>query len=151
MVETDAQAEDLIRSLTDAGFMVETVIEQENAERLSTVRLISRGDSEMFVDLLFASSGIESEVVASAEDIEIFPNLIVPVATISSLIALKVLSGDNQRRLQDIIDIQHLLVEASQRDIDEARDLLDLITDRGFDRNKKLQADLDRYIDQFKT
>ena len=131
--------------------MVETVIEQENAERLSTVRLISRGDSEMFVDLLFASSGIESEVVASAEDIEIFPNLIVPVATISSLIALKVLSGDNQRRLQDIIDIQHLLVEASQRDIDEARDLLDLITDRGFDRNKKLQADLDRYIDQFKT
>ena len=131
--------------------MVETVIEQENAERLSTVRLISRGDSEMFVDLLFASSGIESEVVASAEDIEIFPNLIVPVATISSLIALKVLSGDNQRRLQDIIDIQHLLVEASQRDIDEARDLLDLITDRGFDRNKNLQADLDRYIDQFKT
>ena len=105
----------------------------------------------MFVDLLFASSGIESEVVASAEDIEIFPNLIVPVATISSLIALKVLSGDNQRRLQDIIDIQHLLVEASQRDIDEARDLLDLITDRGFDRNKNLQADLDRYIDQFKT
>ena len=131
--------------------MVETVIEQENAERLSTVRLISSGDSEMFVDLLFASSGIESEVVASAEDIEIFPNLIVPVATISSLIALKVLSGDNQRRLQDIIDIQHLLVEASQRDIDEARDLLDLITDRGFDRNKNLQADLDRYIDQFKT
>ena len=35
-------------------------------ERLSGVRL-ERGDSDVVVDLLFASSGIEDEVVAAAQ------------------------------------------------------------------------------------
>ncbi len=150
-VESDAEAEELVRSLSDGGYLVETVIEQENAERLSTVRLISRGNSEMFVDLLFASSGIESEVVATAEDIEIFPQLVVPIAKIPSLIALKVLSANQKTRLKDILDLQNLLAIAIPKEIDFARNLLNLITARGFNRNKDLQKDLDGYIEQFKN
>lgn len=148
-VENDAEAEALVRSLSVAGYLVETVVEQENAERLSTVRLISRGDFAMFVDLLFASSGIESEVVATAEKIEIFPGLVVPVATVSSLIALKVLSANEKNRLQDILDLQHLIDCSTPTDLESARELLSLITERGFNRNKNLLQDLDDYIERF--
>ena len=137
-------------SLSRSGYFVETVIEQDEASRLATVRLSFPGPPKILVDLLFASSGIEPEVVAAAEEAEIFPGMYGLVATIPSLIALKVLSADNKRRLQDIIDIQYLLKEASPHEITEARQLLDLITTRGYNRYKDLQKDLDGYIEQFK-
>jgi hypothetical protein len=48
------------------------VLEQEYVERMSGVRL-ERGGS-VVVDLLFASSGIEGEVVAAATRLEVLPN-----------------------------------------------------------------------------
>ncbi|HLA95986.1 MAG TPA: hypothetical protein VK612_09710, partial [Pyrinomonadaceae bacterium] len=87
-VRSDSEAEVLVLELSRSGYSVETVIEQDATNRLSTVRLISNGDVVMFVDLLFASSGIEPEVVASAEEAEIFPGVNALVATIPSLIAL---------------------------------------------------------------
>ncbi len=150
-VRSDNEAEALVLALSRSGYSVETVIEQDAAKRLSTVRLISTGDVVMFVDLLFASSGIEPEVVAMAEEAEIFPGVTGLVATIPSLIALKVLSANTKNRLQDIIDLQNLTKDATPGEIEEARDLLNLITDRGFNRNKDLQNDLDGYFEQFRT
>jgi len=64
----------------------------------------------VFIDLLFASSGIEEELAAAAVRVDG-----VPVGTIGHLLALKVLS-ESERRLQDRIDIRHLAAVASEGD-----------------------------------
>ena len=56
------------------------------------------------IHLLFASSGIEPEVVAEAEPIELLPNLTIGVARTGHLIALKVLSRDDVRRPRAVPD-----------------------------------------------
>jgi RimJ/RimL family protein N-acetyltransferase len=86
-------------------------------KRLSGVRLERRG-SDVVVDLLFASSGIENEVVASADLLEVLPGLTVPVATTAHLIALKVLAG----RSQDLTDLGYLIPAATPADLDDARE-----------------------------
>ncbi len=149
-VENDAEAETAIHAISQSGYFVDTVLEQSAVDRLSTVRMVPFGDKQMFVDLLFASSGIESEVVSSATTAEIAPGLIVSIATIPSLIALKILSADWKRRPQDVLDLQQLISSTLETDIAEARQLLDLITTRGFNRNKDLQKDLDGYVEQFR-
>lgn len=52
--------------------------------RLATVRLVppQESPSGVITDLLFSSSGIESEVASCADRLEIFPGLTVPVAAI---------------------------------------------------------------------
>ncbi len=60
------------------------------------------------VDVLFASSGIEPEIVRSAEAIEILPGLVVPVARTGHLIALKLLARDDESRPQDLADLRSL-------------------------------------------
>jgi hypothetical protein len=95
------------------------------------------------VDLLFASSGIEKEVVASAETIEVFPGVDAPVATIGHLIALKVLCRDDVTRPQDRVDLRALLQTANKDDIGVARKALALVTERGANRGRDLLALLD--------
>ena len=73
------------------------------------------------------------------------------VATIPALIALKVLSADNIIRLQDIIDLQHLIAEATDAEIAESRQLLLLIEQRGYNRDKDLQSELTRYLADFQS
>lgn len=148
-VETDAEAEAVVLTIRNSGYFVDTVVEQDAVERLSTIRLVPFGDREMFVDILFGSSGIESEVVSSATDAEITPGLVAPVATVPSLLALKTLSADWKQRPQDVLDLRQLISAASEQDVTEARHLLDLITTRGYNRNKDLQKDFDGYIEQF--
>jgi hypothetical protein len=111
-------------------------------ERLSGVRLVRKG-SDVVVDLLFASSGIENEVVASAERLEVLPRLTAPVATTAHLIALKVLPG----RGQDLTDLGYLIPSASPTDLDAARDAVKLIQARGFDRGQDIVADLEKLIE----
>ena len=70
-LSTDAEAEALIHTLRARHYGIEAVIEQEAVGRLATVRLtLSSEPRSPVVDLLFASSGIESEVVADAELME---------------------------------------------------------------------------------
>lgn len=150
-VASESEAESIVDSLREAGFRIAMFLEKEEDGRLMTVRLKSGDDFEVYVDLLFATSGIENEVVAGATDLEVFPGLVGQLATISALVAMKVLSADWKSRPQDIIDLQNLIQVASSNDIAEARGLLDLITVRGFNRGKDLQKDLDRYIEQFNS
>jgi hypothetical protein len=65
-----------------------------------------RGEDEegIVLDLLFASSGIEPEIVMASEVLEILPGLELPVARTSHLIALKVLSRDDVRRPTDLAE-----------------------------------------------
>jgi hypothetical protein len=79
------------------------VLEQEHTGRLATVRVATPGSSGgTVVDLLFASSGVETEIAERAESFELFPGLVVPVSTRGDLIAMKVLSRDDATRLSDL-------------------------------------------------
>jgi hypothetical protein len=147
-VEDDARAQSIVHEFSQLGFLIDDVFDHEETGRMATVRMISPGENPMFVDFLFASSGIEAEVVGSAEEGHLFSDINVRVATTPSLIALKVLSA-RESRMRDIVDLQSLFEFASPEEIGESRQLLDLITERGYNRNKDLQKDLDGYIERF--
>ena len=93
----------------------------------------------MFIDLLFASSGIERELAATAVRIDD-----VPVARVGHLLALKVLS-ESERRLQDRIDIQELGKVATAEDWQTAEAMVRLIKERGFHRGRALVTRLRRW------
>ncbi|MFT3745693.1 MAG: nucleotidyl transferase AbiEii/AbiGii toxin family protein [Pyrinomonadaceae bacterium] len=151
LVNNDAEAESIVQSLMDLGYRPKIQLESDVTGRMSTVRMISAGEREVFVDLLFASSGIEQEVVQAADPIEIFPGIILSVATRPALIALKVLSANPETRRKDIDDLQNLIEASKPDEIAAARGLVNLITERGYNRTKDLQKDLDSYIEQFKS
>ena len=140
-VASDPEAEGVVHELVGRGYRPVEVLEQEYVERLSGVRL-ERSGSDVVVDLLFASSGIEGEVVAAATRLEVLPQLTAPVATTGHLIALKVLAGRNQ----DLTDLEALLPSASAADLDVARSAVRLIRARGFNREQDIVADLDKLI-----
>ena len=147
---TDAEAERLVHALHRCGYTVWAVVEQDATARLATARLSTpeAGRQGIVIDLLFASSGIEPEIVAAAESVELVPQLTVPVARLGHLLALKVLARDDLRRPQDWDDIRALLGEATPADLDEARAALRLISERGFHRGKLLLNELDEVISQ---
>ncbi len=151
VVNSDAEAESIVHSLMDLGYRPKVQLESDVTGRMSTVRMISAGEREVFVDLLFASSGIEREVVQGSDPIEIFPNIILPVASRPSLIALKVLSANPETRRRDIDDLQNLITASKPDEVAAARNLVNLITERGYHRNKDLQKDLNGYIEQFSS
>ena len=142
-VANDAQAEALVRGLRTQDYRIESVVEQNAVGRLATVRLVrSPAPRAPVVDLLFASSGIEAEVVTEAEVLELLPRLSMRVATTGHLIALKVLSRDDVARPQDLVDLRALLRVATEAELDRARRALALIAARGFHRGRNLIADL---------
>jgi hypothetical protein len=116
------------------------VIEQDYVNRLATARLVrpATGSSSAFIDLLFANSGIEQEVVSSADRLEVLAGIVLPVATVGHLIALKVLAG----RHQDLADLGYLIPAASEADLNEARVAVGKIEARGYNRGQNLTEDL---------
>lgn len=138
-VDADEEAERLVRELAARGYEVVTIIEQTKTKRLATARL-RRGDSRgVFIDLLFASSGIERELATDAVVMDG-----VPVGRVGHLLALKVLS-ESERRLQDRIDIQHLAEVATADDWRIADAMVRLIKARGFHRGRALVTRLRRW------
>ena len=78
-ITDDREAEALVHALISDGYRLLAAVEQDAVERLATVRLAPALDEGVVVDVLFASSGIETEIVHAAEAIEILPGLTVPV------------------------------------------------------------------------
>jgi hypothetical protein len=152
LVADDPDAESLVRDLQARGWRVVTAIEQSVAGRLATVRLAVAGEDVRgaVVDLLFASSGIEAEVVAAADRIEAVPGFLVPIASLGHLIALKVLARDDRTRPQDRVDLAALLTRADDAALGEARESLALITRREFHRGRDLLAGLDTAVNEFR-
>ncbi|OGK99324.1 MAG: hypothetical protein A3D33_07835 [Candidatus Rokubacteria bacterium RIFCSPHIGHO2_02_FULL_73_26] len=152
LVTGDRDAEALVRDLQGRGWQVTTAIEQDVAGRLATVRLALAGADVRgaVVDLLFASSGIEPEIVAAADPIEVIPGFTIPVARLGHLIALKVLARDDRTRPQDRVDLAALLARADAAAVGEARDSLALVTRRGFHRGRDLLGALDTAVNEFR-
>ena len=142
--ESDRAAEHLILGLGRHGYSPAALIEQEATGRIATVRLAGMTSDEggSIVDLLFASSGIEDEVVATAEVIELFEGFLVRVATIPALIALKLLARDDVSRPQDRVDLLALVTRSTPTERILARGLCQLISGRGYARGRALLADL---------
>jgi predicted nucleotidyltransferase len=149
-VSDDQGAEQAVHSLQRRGYHVRALVEQDPAGRLATARLVPPGEGEagVVLDVLFASSGIEPEIAAVAEVLEILPGLRVPVASVGHLLALKLLSRDDRTRPQDRIDLAALLRVATPTDLEEARHGIALIHARGFQRGRELSRDLEQLIAQ---
>jgi predicted nucleotidyltransferase len=145
-VSNDAEAEALLHSLR-GRYRIEALVEQEAVGRMATVRLSLPGEADVpVVDLLFASSGIEPEVVAAAEPLELLRGLVIPVAQTGHLLALKVLARDDISRPQDIADLRALMLVASPEELDRARQALALIAARGFHRGRSLVAEFETLL-----
>jgi hypothetical protein len=141
-VAHDAEAEQLIFDLQEAGYRPSMVLEQAETKRLSTVRLRELGASARapVVDVLFASTGVEPEIVAAADRLEVLPRLVLPVATVGHLIAMKPLARDDETRPHDRGDLLALSAVASPADRQAARELVALMTARGTNRGRDLVA-----------
>lgn len=147
-VDNDADAEATVRSMMSNGYQMLASIEQEDTGRLATVRLVppTPGVRSVVVDLLFASSGIEPELVAAAELREIDIGLVVPVARSGHLIALKLLARDDEHRPLDAADLLALRAVADETERRRAREATELITERGYNRGRDLPAALDALL-----
>ena len=143
----DDAAEHVTQALIRRGFRLDVLVEQEAVGRLATARLLFPGESEggLFLDLLFASSGIEPEIVAAADWVESVLGLRVRVARRGHLLALKLLSRSPERP-QDQWDLVALLKTAGPADLEDARSAVRLITERGFNRGKDLAGDLEELL-----
>lgn len=146
-VASDAEAEALIFALSKR-YRVLACLEHEGRGRLSTVRLLPPGQDEegIIVDLLFASSGIEPELVQSATRLEILDGLEMLVATTGHLLAMKLLAMDDVRRPQDRMDIMALLEQADAAELTRVREAIELIRQRGFHRDRDLVARLEAML-----
>jgi hypothetical protein len=148
----DRAAEDVVHRLLALGYVVDAVLEQSAAGRLATTRLLppSLADSGVVIDLLFASSGIEREVVDAAEPLQILTDAVAPVATVGHLLALKLLSVSEQRP-QDAADLERLSAIASPDDVAQARIAVRQIVERGFGRGRDLETALQRLTARITT
>jgi predicted nucleotidyltransferase len=147
-VESDEEAERLVGGLRETGYKILETVEQEETGRFATARLLPPGGDPggVIIDLLFASSGIEPELVASAERLEVLPDLDLPVAGLPELVALKLLSRDDEARPQDAGDLVALVSLATGEDLESAAKLVRLIESRNYHRGRDLSAELDRLI-----
>jgi len=143
-VDGDEEAQAFVRAMADRGWRVTTTLMQDAVGRLAAVRLdrLEDGPAGRVVDLLFASSGIEPEIVAAAEELEVLPGIRARVARIGHLIVLKALARADDRP-QDAADLVGLMEAARPDDLREAREAAALVVDRGFDRGKDLIGEID--------
>ena len=149
-VEADSEAEAVVRGRRTAGYELLALVEQDAVGRLATARLadLHSAEGSTVVDLLFASSGIEREVVEQAEVIELFHGLEAPVATVPALLALKVLARNDRTRPQDRLDALALLAIATPEERRTTRGLLGSIERRGFARGRDLSEAFDALMEE---
>lgn len=146
--KSDLESEQVIRAFQTLGFHPTILLENKTKKIISTVRLISDEYPGVYLDLLFAASGIEQEVVTSADLVEILPSLSVRLASRSALIAMKVLSSTSKHRKQDVIDLDNLCVAATTEEIVEAKRLVSLIEARGFSQGRDLTVLLTKVLNE---
>ena len=143
-VPDDATAKARVDDLLAAGYRSRESILHDQTGRLATVRLLSRvAGEDVAVDLFFASSGVEAEVVGAAESLEVPPGLTIPVARIGHLIAVKLCWRRSEKRDRDL---RTLIERADAEDLEDARHLIALITERGYHRGRDLGAALDSWL-----
>ena len=134
-VASDEEAEQVVFALSRRQYRPVTMVEHQSAGRLATARL--RSPEGITVDLLFASTGIEPEIVKRATIVDV-PGLgDTNVARAEELLAMKILSMSAER-LQDRMDAQNLLLFNQDIHQESVRENLRLITAREYHRGKNL-------------
>ena len=139
-VEGDDDVESLVFRLRALGYEPFAIIEHQTTGRIATVRLGHASDDSI-TDLMFASTGIEAEIVAAAELLDVAPPSRLPVAITGHLIAMKLLSRADDRPLDDA-DLLSLGAVATEADWRSALEAVGLITQRGFHRGRDLAGAL---------
>ena len=145
-VAGDREAEQLVRALRARGYSQARDPREDRASgHLAMLGLFSRGsdpEQRVVIDLLFALAGIESEVVAHAELLEVATDLALPVAVSGDLLAMKTLAG----RPRDLEDAEHLARLASAEDLAQARDAAQLVA-----RRRPADSDLPERLEELLT
>lgn len=146
-VADDAGAEALVAHLLAGGFRLRLSLEHQALGRLAAVRLTPPGEpgEGIVVDLLFSSSGIESQICCDADPLEVAPGLTVPVAQAGHLVAMKLLSIAPDRP-QDGADLHALMANLDEADRARARDAVARIEALGANRSKRLADELERWL-----
>lgn len=148
LAEDDQAAEQLTIAMFRRGYQLVSQLENKPDRRLRAVRLkLVNQENCPLVDLLFAASGIESEVVQNAVVAEVFPGISAPVARPAELIAMKLLASDNHRRHFDNRDMIVLIRSADLTTINIVRDRLRLIASRGWHRSRDLLAEFESLLE----
>ena len=146
-VADDAAAEALVADLQERGFTIQLSLEQRAIERLAAVRMTPPGESAagIVVDLLFASSGIEADICAAAELMEITAGIAIPVATAGHLLVMKVLSRSADRP-QDETDLRALVKVLTDGERQRAIAAAVQIERLGANRGKPLGAEVNALL-----
>lgn len=142
-VPDDATAMARVGDLLAVGYRSRESVVHNQTGRLATVRLLSPVGEDVAVDLFFASSGVEAEVVGAAESLEVLPGLTIPVARIGHLIAVKLCWRPSAKRDRDL---RTLIEQADAEDLEDARHLIASITERGYHRGRDLGAALNGWL-----
>ena len=145
VVDSDQAAERLALTLTGWGYSILAAIDHEYRDRLAAIRLDSPLVGGVIADLLFASSGVEDDIVEGSDLLEILPGLTVPVAQAAHLVVLKLLSRDASRP-QDDMDLRSLRSVLTADDESEALRLAELVMARGYARERDLPSLLSVYL-----
>lgn len=146
-VANNEVAEGVVRGLRALGYEVTATLEHDVTGRLASVRFQPPGEEPeaVVLDLLFASSGIEPEIVDASDELEVVPGLYVRVARGGHLLALKLLSADEDRP-QDLADIRVLTRLVAPDEVAVARSAVKLIDERGYSRGRDLLRALNEAI-----
>lgn len=93
-VTDDLGAEQTVLALRQRGYGdAGQMLEHEAPGRLAAMRMVAPSPDVAVVDLMFASTGIEPEIVSAATPIDVLPGVTVRVASLAHLLAMKVLAG----------------------------------------------------------
>jgi hypothetical protein len=152
-VVSDKDAEQLVGHLVGRGYRIVAQVEHLDTLRFATVRLhppagLLPAEETPIVDLLFATTGIEPEIVAAAEPLALGDGLTLPVARTGHLIAMKALSQHPVRRPQDRVDLVRLIEHATPDEVERARAAVRSIVKAGCARDQDLVAVLEGVLDE---
>ena len=87
-------------------------------------------------------ANLRSVGYAGATELAVLPQLILPVATVGHLMAMKLLSVDEELRIRDRADLHALRAVASPSDWIQADEAVTLMRARGTNRGRDLVAAL---------
>lgn len=148
-VSGDSEAERLVRDLKARGYREVEIRENEVTGRLALVQLEapSKLSPGTRLDLLFGFTGIEEEIVEAAESLEILRGLVMPVARIGHLIALKI----HADRRRDRDDGEALIRAADAEELQLAREAIAQIALRNDLDAAELDQRLDLWIERSKV
>ncbi len=145
-VDSDSEAEQAIRGLAGRGWRPISLVEHRVTGRLATARLRSARSAGVVADLLLASSGVEPDIVAAARPMAVVDRLVVPVARVGHLVAMKLLARDDRGRPQDADDLMNLRPLLDPSEVRLARGAIARIEALGTHRGRDLGAALDSLL-----